>query len=500
MEKMMNIREFIAQFTNHPILFLGTGISLRYLKQSYSWEDLLKSIACEYKDEEYFLDVKERNISDNKCNYAKVAQEIEADFSNFCETNRNGKFKEINDAFYENARKGMHVSRLKLYVSKMLECCEPKAEKEDELKLFKKAIKNVASIITTNYDMFVENHLGFYPVVGNDDILLSNEYGTVYKIHGSVTMPDKLILTESDYQNFEKKYELARAQLLAFFMHHPIIFMGYSINDNSIKDTLKTIFSYVTSDSEQGEKIRSNFLLVEYEKDLENEEVAEHDIDSENYGVIKINKIKTDKFSSIYEALAALNLPISVMDIRKVQTVVKDIYAGGEIKVSIADNLDDLANSEKILAIGGKDKVYIYKNINDMIAEYFAIIENKDINVLELINKQRIATSQFFPIFGFAKICKNISSASALKNQQKRKLREFQKGYGAKRQGDFKSIDEIRAAKVPKSYFNDSLILSVLNGTMDLNEIKEYLISLPDKSSTNYKKLLCAYDYKMYGN
>lgn len=27
---------------NHPILFLGTGFSLRYLKQSYTWYDLLK--------------------------------------------------------------------------------------------------------------------------------------------------------------------------------------------------------------------------------------------------------------------------------------------------------------------------------------------------------------------------------------------------------------------------------------------------------------------------
>ena len=87
----------------------------------------------------------------------------------------------------------MHASRFKLFVSKKLEHCELKSEKEEELKLLKKAIKNVASIITTNYDMFVENHLGFFPVVGNDDILLSNEYGTVYKIHGSVTMPDKLL-------------------------------------------------------------------------------------------------------------------------------------------------------------------------------------------------------------------------------------------------------------------------------------------------------------------
>lgn len=40
------------------------------------------------------------------------------------------------------------------------------------------------------------------------------------------------------------------------------------------------------------------------------------------------------------------------MDIRKVQSVVKKIYSGGDIKVSITENLDELKNSDKVLVIG----------------------------------------------------------------------------------------------------------------------------------------------------
>ena len=36
-----------------------------------------------------------------------------------------------------------------------------------------------------------------------------------------------------------------------------------------------------------------------------------------------------------YQNLATINLPISAMDVRKVQSVVKEIYAGGTIKVMI---------------------------------------------------------------------------------------------------------------------------------------------------------------------
>ena len=28
----MNIQEFISNYHNHPVLFVGTGLSLRYLK------------------------------------------------------------------------------------------------------------------------------------------------------------------------------------------------------------------------------------------------------------------------------------------------------------------------------------------------------------------------------------------------------------------------------------------------------------------------------------
>ena len=139
----------------------------------------------------------------------------------------------------------------------------------------------------------------FNPLIGND-ILLSNPYGSVYKIHGCVSKPEKIILTSEDYVNFSNKYELIRAQLLSLFIHHPIIFLGYSINDSNIKEILKTIFTYVELNSPQAQKIRNNFLLVEYVENSENEEVYEHDIELEGFETIRINRLPTDNYVSIY--------------------------------------------------------------------------------------------------------------------------------------------------------------------------------------------------------
>ena len=84
----------------------------------------------------------------------------------------------------------------------------------------------------------IETLFEFNPLIGND-ILLSNPYGSVYKIHGCVDAPDKIIITQNDYNLFNRRYELIRAQLLSLFIHNPIIFIGYSIGDENIRNILK---------------------------------------------------------------------------------------------------------------------------------------------------------------------------------------------------------------------------------------------------------------------
>ena len=182
--------------------------------------------------------------------------------------------------------------------------------------------------------------------------MLSNPYGSVYKIHGCVSDIQNIIITEEDYERFDKRYELIRAQLLSLFIHNPIIFIGYSISDVNIKNILKTIFMCIEPSSKDAERIRKNFLLVEHQKDSISEEIREHDIDIEGFGTIRINKRKTDNYEIIYKSLSNLHLSVSAMDVRKFQDVFKEIKTGGEIKVGITDDLETLKNGEKVLAIG----------------------------------------------------------------------------------------------------------------------------------------------------
>lgn len=499
----MDIHSFIKQYSNHPVLFVGAGFSLRYLESSYTWEGLLKHISYELNgNQEVFLDLKSRaQNTDGTYSYENIASELESLFNNKLATDRDGKFKEINDTFYTNMEKGINISRFKIYISKLQNVLKIKEEKESEIAALKKVRKNIGSTITTNYDSLIEQLFEFNPLVGND-ILLSNPYGSVYKIHGCVTQPDKIIITGEDYELFDKKYDLIRAQLLSLFIHNPIIFIGYGIGDDNIRKLLRTVFTYVQPNTEVADKIKSNFLVIEYEKNSTNLEVHDHDIVLEDMVTIRVNKIKTDNFLAIYNALASIELPVSAMDIRKVQSVVKEIYEGGNIQVSIVDDVNSLKNDEKVLAIGNVNRIsYDYQTAGELMENYFKIIEEDNFQLLQLIDKYTIQKEQFFPVFAFSQINQNLLSVENLKDQQIRKLNAFLERIPLSHTNDHVSIEQIlQDGNLPISGKPNAIAYATLKKQLDLFDVEKYLKNFTSKKITEYRKVLCAYDFMKYSD
>ncbi|MCU8149819.1 SIR2 family protein [Vibrio vulnificus] len=498
----MNIRSFISQYRNHPVLFVGAGVSLRYLENSYNWNGLLKFIATELKGSaEFYLDIKSQCQIDGKYDFAKIASMLENAFNQDLSADRNGKFKHINDMFYAEMENDNNLSRFKIYISQLLTELKYRPERMDEIAELKKIRKNIGSVITTNYDSLVEDVFDFQALVGND-ILLSNPYGSVYKIHGCISDPSKVIITEEDYAKFNEKYELIRAQLLSIFIHNPIIFLGYGIGDENIKSLLKTIFTYVEPNSDDANRIRNNFLLVEYEEGSTSHEICEHDIDLEGFSTIRINKVKTDDFIEIYNALSDLNLPVSAMDIRKVQSIVKEIYSGGSIEVSITEDLESLNNRDKILAIGSSKSItYTYQDSSGMMSNYFSIIDEANSQRIKLINKIKLSSNQWFPIFGFHTVCDDISRAESLKLQQYQKLMTHTSKLNGNIASSHTNTTQIlEDEQISQANKINAIIWSVWNDRLTFEDVESFLVTMPDKRDTSYRIVLCAYDFKKYGS
>lgn len=166
---------------------------MRYLEGAYSWSALLEKINIDLTgNNEIFIDLRRKhNHKDYGVDYSAVAQDLEVIFEETLKNDRNGKFKDINDEYFELAQDDFAMSRFKLFISKLVNI-KTTIPVNDEITQLSGASKNIASVITTNYDHFIEGTLGFRAVIGND-LLLSNPYGSVYKIHGCISKPSSII-------------------------------------------------------------------------------------------------------------------------------------------------------------------------------------------------------------------------------------------------------------------------------------------------------------------
>ena len=80
-------------------------MSLRYLKESFTWDGILSKVANElYGNDEKYLDIKASCKDKNGIyHYNDIAKIIEYDYNEYLKKpeNRNGKWKSINDIYYD---------------------------------------------------------------------------------------------------------------------------------------------------------------------------------------------------------------------------------------------------------------------------------------------------------------------------------------------------------------------------------------------------------------
>jgi len=118
-----------------------------------------------------------------------------------------------------------------------------------------------------------------------------------------------------------------------------------------------------------------------------------------------------------------------------------------------------------------------------------------------LINKHKIQSQQYFPIFGFSIICSEIDKVVSLKEQQKNKVESAIKAIPETNKTNHTSINDINDDTVISTTSKVNAILwAIHNDQLNIDDIEQYLRDYPVKNETNYRKLLCAFDLKKYND
>lgn len=405
-----------------PVLFVGSGISKRYLYRYPDWNELLEDSFRKVSDDDYPLrKLREQHNRQNLTEFesnTKLATFIEDQF---------------NSAFFDRKIKigrtknpkwvGTGVSPYKMYLCHYFKKFSIYHSEKTNMEISKfKALRNkISAVITTNYDPFLEKEIfdeDFQVFVHQNELFSSDSYdiAEIYKIHGSCTDAASIIITEDDYEKFADTRKLIIAKMLTLFAESPIVFLGYSFKDENIQNIITEFLSCLTE--KELRNIDEHFVFVSYKKHEKGLIEIRRTITTRYGAEIPITELQTDNYSLIYDALNKITpgmSPKRIRDTRKIIKTIVDENTTTHNAESIIVGIDDLSNidlSSKPLAVAIGYRESILNKVGYGLLADDEIIEdilydNKHFNAEQMCLERykSISKTRLLPVFKYIKQC-----------------------------------------------------------------------------------------------
>lgn len=342
----LSLTRLLAQNGGAPFLFVGSGFSRRYIGLE-QWDELLKRFCEGIQEFGYYS-------SQNNQDLPKAASEIARDFNEIW-----WKSDTYLESRKENAENINSVSSaLKHEMANYLNNISHTKIGTEALDLELEALSrlNVDGIITTNWDLFIEELFPDYKVfIGQEELLFSNpqSIGEVYKIHGCASQPNSLVLTHEDYEVFESKNPYLAAKLITIFIEHPVIFIGYSISDRNIQKIIESIVNCLGQ--EKLDLFGRNLIFLQRTKKSE-EPSFQSALMSIGDTKLNITVITTDNFLDVYQAIESTKRKIPARILRYCKEQMYDLVKSNDPETKLAvldiDQIDNKDDVEFVVGVG----------------------------------------------------------------------------------------------------------------------------------------------------
>jgi len=289
-----------------PVLFIGAGFSKR-LNGLPSWSELLDKVAskCPEIDKDYAYYAQKFDTPQ------KIGSHFSTKFHTWAWQGGRNSFPEEFYSTNETKREDFFKHAICHLIDELQ--AENKSTElgcNNEVLALQKVTPH--AVVTTNFDTVLEKILPNYDCIIGQSLLGRNflSVGEIIKLHGCITDHRSLILTEEDYIEFSKKRKYMSAKLLTMFSEHPLLIMGYSVQDENIKSILSDIDEALGTPG----SLIENIFFVDYLPEIEAKSSYkfEHLIQVTENRSVRVNCIQASDFSWIFEAFASQNNPITI--------------------------------------------------------------------------------------------------------------------------------------------------------------------------------------------
>lgn len=293
-----DIAAVLGEAECQPILFIGSGFSKRYATAP-NWEELLRLLAekCPqiHKDFAYY-----------KQTYNGDLVKIGSIFTDIYREWAWGEGKKIFPEEFFSDKYPQDVF-IKYMIAELLKGLGPSAKGSygsAELDAEIAALKAIHphSIISTNYDQLIEPLFPDYEQIIGQKILRKPylSIGEIFKIHGCISDPLSMVLTEEDFRDFENDKKYLSAKLLTYFAEHPLLFIGYSAEDQNIKSILYDVDRMIQPNM----ALAPNIYFLDWDPDLKAQTYPPRDrvIAAQDGRNIRIKNITASSFEWVFKA------------------------------------------------------------------------------------------------------------------------------------------------------------------------------------------------------
>jgi len=278
-----------------PILFVGSGFSLRYASGP-NWEALLSQLAqaCPTIDKD-FAYYKQKYNGD----LTMVGSHFANEYFEWA-WSKDGKKNFPPDLFAADVPRDAYVKYKAADLLKHLSTSGANKALQMELDALKKLGPH--ALITTNYDALLEPLFPKYEVVVGQSVFRQSALvvGEIFKIHGSVAEPRSMVLTKEDYDVFNRDKKYLSAKLLTYFAEHPLLFIGYSATDQNIKNILYDMSRMSTPMS----ALIPNIYILQWDSTITavSTPAKEHVLEVGDEINVRIKSISANDFGWVYDA------------------------------------------------------------------------------------------------------------------------------------------------------------------------------------------------------
>lgn len=327
-----------------PFLFIGSGFSRRHLGLE-DWEGLLRRFSKDLvKPFEYYFSTAGENLP-------LVASLVADDFHELWWSSP--AYEGSREKHKAKARDRTSALRVEIcnYLNSLSLTDLRALKRSEEIEILSRL--SIDGIITTNWDLLLEKLFPDYKVfVGQSELLFSNpqSIGEIYKIHGSASRPASLVLTNTDYAEFDRNNPYLAAKLITLFVEHPIVFIGYSLTDANVCNLLRSIVSVLGED--KLEKLGNNLIFIQQQENDEWE--YSRTLMTIEGSQIPITIVRTKSYVSIYEALDEVKRRIPVRVLRYCKEQLYELVRSStpESKLSVKD-IDDIEKKDDVEFVVG---------------------------------------------------------------------------------------------------------------------------------------------------